>query len=131
MISSKDKPIGECIVKSTRSRGQARGLYIKRYGPIPRETQVCHACDNHFCLNEDHWFLGTQKENMQDMLSKGRQNFVGVPGHRNGAKLSVDQIREIRKSKETHTTLGRKFKVSRQIIYYVRAGFTYKDVGLD
>jgi hypothetical protein len=44
------------------------------FGPIPHGHQVCHKCDNPPCINPDHLFLGTAKDNALDRKIKGRGN---------------------------------------------------------
>lgn len=49
-----------------------RMAYEVFVGRIPDSLCVCHKCDNRRCINPDHLFLGTRKDNMQDCKAKGR-----------------------------------------------------------
>src|SRR5262245_58279388 len=51
-----------------------RFSYEVHKGPIPEGLFVCHHCDVRECVNPDHLFVGTQSDNIQDMLIKKRGN---------------------------------------------------------
>lgn len=88
---------------------------------------VCHSCDNRKCCNPAHLFLGTAKDNAQDMIAKGRCN---PPKGENAytAKLTSDQVLEILLSHETQVALGLKYGVSASAISEIRSRSRYKDV---
>jgi hypothetical protein len=48
-------------------------------GPITPGLLVCHSCDNRRCVNPDHLFLGTNRQNVYDAIGKGRRPLVQRP----------------------------------------------------
>lgn len=66
------------------------------FGEIPAGMNVLHRCDNPPCVRPDHLFLGTKKDNSQDMVAKGRSpNRKGEQHPR--CKLSDEQVIDIRR----------------------------------
>lgn len=49
-----------------------RFLYELTVGPIPDGFLLCHTCDNPPCVNPEHQFVGTHKDNQEDAMNKGR-----------------------------------------------------------
>lgn len=62
---------GEIMIDE-RPRPVHRIVYERLVGPIPAGMYVCHHCDNRVCCHPAHLFVGTQKDNMIDMMAKGR-----------------------------------------------------------
>lgn len=56
-----------------------RMAYLLLVGPIPEGMLVCHKCDNGMCINPEHLFLGTGKDNQRDCLAKGRHSSQKYP----------------------------------------------------
>ena len=107
----------------------SRISYLIHFGEIPEGQGVCHKCDNPSCTNPDHLFLGTQADNVADMHSKGRGRKRGMKGtEHHHSKLTDDDVRAIRQSAESDSSLAKQYSVSRPTIYAIKRGLTWKHV---
>ena len=97
-----------------------RAVYELLVGPISPGMSCCHRCDNPSCCNPDHLFLGTQRDNTDDMLAKNRQH----------SKLNPEQVREIRKIYKhggiTQKQLAEQYNVSKYTINDLILNKTWK-----
>jgi len=76
-----------------------RVAWVLANGPIPLGKFVCHKCDNHGCVDTSHFFLGTQKDNIQDAINKGRM----ASGDKNGTRTHPETVaRGDRHGSKTH-----------------------------
>ena len=79
-----------------------RVAWMLMVGDIPEGVRVLHRCDNPRCVNPDHLFLGSDADNVADMMAKGRhrQGNTTVTAARGEshpkAKITDDQVRAIR-----------------------------------
>jgi hypothetical protein len=111
------KGYGVCenIKRGVRSAHRAAWTLI--YGPIKKGLSVLHHCDNPPCCNPLHLFVGTNNDNIQDMVSKGRHGmFQANPESHPRAKLTWPKVKEIRRlyaaGAAGYENLGKRYGVS-------------------
>jgi len=106
--------------------GAHRIAWQLAHGAIPDGLCVLHHCDNPFCMNPKHLFLGTHADNAQDRDNKGRQakgDSIKLFGEKNGqAKLTREDIWAIRKDKRSQYVLGPLYGVDPTQISRIRRG---------
>jgi hypothetical protein len=169
---TKDGPNGCWIWTGTRSLSGGYGIFDRRRegvriarrahrlayellrGPIPDELLLRHKCDNSPCVNPDHLEPGTEKDNSQDMIRRGRHwtqvrpeaiprgenHWTALKGsaalprgelHPN-ARLTLEQVQEIRRCYAaggvSQRQLARDFGVCQGTIYQVIHGNYWKEV---
>lgn len=116
-----------------------RVSYMVHHGDIPDGMLVCHRCDVKLCINPDHLFLGTYRDNVQDMIAKGRMNNLRTPariesqprGPSHGmAKLTEAEVLSIidkfLEGETTKASLAKEFNVSRAMVRNIINGKNWK-----
>lgn len=94
-------------------------------GRDPTGKVVCHHCDNPCCVNPQHLFLGTAKDNAVDRTLKGRSRGNSLRGaaRPSNAKLAPELIREIEASTGSARSVALRLGVSRDVVSKYRRIF--------
>lgn len=110
-----------------------RAAFLLFRGDIEKGLCVCHRCDVPECVNPNHLFLGTQRENVHDMIEKGRKatatgykKSTGLPSRAILDFEKVEQIRAHLSSGMTHSKIASMFGVCRSAISNISAGTVWK-----
>jgi hypothetical protein len=86
-------------------------------GPIPAGYLVCHTCDVRNCVNPNHLFLGTNKDNLHDASLKGR---LSRGENHPSAILTKEEVIEIYKSNKPRMELKKIYHVSYRVIERIK-----------
>lgn len=95
-----------------------RAVFWDTYGYLPEVVR--HTCDNTRCINPAHLLPGTQKDNMQDCIRRGRISKPPVK-----RVLSTEDVATIRSGKYTVRELLGLINASETTIRQCKRGFTY------
>jgi hypothetical protein len=86
-----DKGYGRFMLDGRNSHAH-RVAYMLWVGEIPEGLSVCHKCDNPRCVRPQHLFVGSNSDNQQDSVSKGRHWQVSKTACANGHPYTEDNI---------------------------------------
>lgn len=138
-LIAKATPNGECLEAHTSTdkdgycqisvtvNGRHRNMRAHRlvYAQLvcdPGEMLVLHTCDNRKCIKPNHLYHGTQKQNIHDMISRGRKpSMVGV--HRALNEEAVNDIRiTYARGGVSQRSLAEKYNVDQSTISRIITG---------
>lgn len=106
----------------------SRASWMLNIGEIPPGLVVCHSCDNPKCVNPNHLWLGTIKDNQMDAAQKMRLPF-GDAHHK--SKLTSEKVKAIRErfaSGERAISLASEYGVREESIHNAVARRTWRHV---
>jgi hypothetical protein len=129
---------GQFMSDKKRYDGAHRYSYRLHYGEFDESLFVLHKCDNKICVNPNHLFLGTQQDNIDDMIAKGRQAIGDELNHRCqkgennfGSKLKKEQVYQIKllfKKGLTRKEIATKTGATYGNVIAILQGKSWKDV---
>lgn len=97
-----------------------RVAWSLRNGRLPKDNlQILHSCDNPPCCNPNHLHEGTNVDNVQDAIRKGRRI-------RSNFSLNDDQVKEIRNSKDSLSVLAERFNTNTSTVSRIKNNIYYK-----
>lgn len=103
--ATKGNGYGNTRVGSLNVTAHRRSYYLF-VGDIPEGMDVCHVCDNRYCVNPDHLFTGTRKDNMLDAKTKGRTRGGGAHLPKETVISIVERLNSGHSSRKVSNDMG-------------------------
>ena len=90
-----------------------RYMYVQTHGPVSDDLYICHKCDNRLCVNPDHLWLGSLRDNAIDMARKRRAG---------GQKIGPDTAAIIKADTRSYSLISEQFGISLAQISRIKSG---------
>jgi hypothetical protein len=117
-----NRDYGKFYFQGTNSLAH-RAMYFAYYGSLPEGLYVCHACDTPGCIEPAHLFVGTARDNSDDMIRKGR----GREG-----RIALEVVRAMRQEFDAGgvrvADLARKYGMTRKPAHFIVHRQSYRNV---
>lgn len=113
------------IDRNLKQKTAHRLVYELCNGPI-NDLHVLHKCDNRLCVNPSHLFLGTNLDNIKDMITKGRQ--AKGAQKKTLAKLSDSDIKKIRKDIRSQSKIAKEFGIDQSLVSRIKSNKRWRHV---
>ncbi len=111
------------VARDGRARLSHRWSWVLANGKIPKDLCVLHKCDVPACVKPSHLFLGTNQDNVDDMMRKGRHRTNSPKGEDSHlAKLSLRQVKRIKAlcaSGVTQRVIAERFGISQSQVSFI------------
>jgi hypothetical protein len=101
-----------------------RSAYMVHTGPIPAGLCICHSCDTPLCINPEHLWLGTERQNAEDRDSKKRGRWT------TRRKLTDEQVAAIRGASGTNAAIAKEYGIANSMVSMIRSGLRHAKTSL-
>jgi len=91
-----------------------RLIYCETFGDLQEDLLVLHSCDRRNCINIEHLFVGTAKDNTQDMLQKGRHKYE--VHYKIKSAEEVKEMQLLRVMGWSNVEIGKRFNISNETV---------------
>jgi hypothetical protein len=130
IASTNKRGYGQFMMLDRRPHLAHRVSWRLEKGEIPIGLHVLHKCDTPACVNPDHLFLGTDRDNVQDMLRKGRENRTPrrVGAAHGMAKITSEVALAIFNAEGAQTRIALQFGVPKSTVNHIKSGRQWSTV---
>jgi HNH endonuclease len=103
-----------------------RVAYELYKGSLTPGLFVLHKCDMPSCVNPDHLYLGTQKQNIHDCIQRLRRGNISGENHPSH-RLTLQDVANIRADRRAQETIAREYGITQSHVSHLKHGDSWRN----